>query len=75
MPRDQKLKQWNAEREAAIEDVRQATQQRTLAAKQEIEQSAASARTQIDAMSAELSSRILSAVLPAGIKQPEEVAQ
>jgi hypothetical protein len=26
-------------------------------------------------MSAELSSRILSAVLPAGIKQPEEVAQ
>ncbi len=73
--RDQKLKQWSAEREAAIEEVRQATQQRTLAAKQEIEQSAAAARTQIDAMSAELSSRILAAVLPAGMTQPEEVAQ
>lgn len=73
--RDQRLKQWNAEREAAIEEVRKAAQQRTLAAKLEIEQSAAAARTQIEAMSAELSSRILAAVLPAGMTQPEEVAQ
>lgn len=73
--RDQKLKQWNAEREAAIEEVRKATQQRILAARQEIEQSAAAARAQIEGMSAELSSRILTAVLPAGITQPEEVAQ
>jgi F-type H+-transporting ATPase subunit b len=73
--RDQKLKQWNAERDSAIEEVRRATQQRILAAKQDIEQSATSARAQIESMSAELSSRILSAVLPAGITQPEEVAQ
>lgn len=73
--RDQKLKEWNAEREAAIDEVRKATQQRILVAKQEIEQSAVTARTQIDGMSAELSSRILAAVLPAGMKQPEEVAQ
>ncbi len=73
--RDEKLKQWNAEREAAIEEVRKATQQRTLAAKLEIEQSAAAARAQIEGMSAELSSRILAAVLPAGMTQPEEVAQ
>lgn len=73
--RDQKLKQWNAEREAAIEEVRKATQQRILVARQEIEQSAAAARAQIEGMSAELSSRILTAVLPAGITQPEEVAQ
>jgi F-type H+-transporting ATPase subunit b len=73
--RDQKLKQWNAEREAAIEQVRQATQERIRAAKQEIEQSSAAARAQIESMSTELSSRILNAVLPAGIPQPEEVAQ
>ncbi|GGG77161.1 hypothetical protein GCM10011585_20260 [Edaphobacter dinghuensis] len=73
--RDQKLKQWNAEREAAIEQVRQATQQRILAAKQEIEQSAATARTQIDTTSAELSSRILAAMLPVGVTQPEEVTR
>ncbi len=73
--RDQKLKQWNAEREAAIEQVRQATQERIRAARQDIEQSATTARSQIEGMSAELSSRILSAVLPAGIVQPEEVAQ
>ncbi|HEV2711336.1 MAG TPA: hypothetical protein VGU67_14060 [Edaphobacter sp.] len=73
--RDQKLKQWNAERDAAIEQVRQSTQQRILAAKLEIEQSATTARAQIEGMSAELSSRILSVMLPAGVTQPEEVAQ
>jgi F-type H+-transporting ATPase subunit b len=73
--RDQKLKQWNAEREAVIEDVRRSTQQRILAAKLDIEQSATTARMQIEGMSAELSARILSAVLPAGVTQPEEVTQ
>jgi F-type H+-transporting ATPase subunit b len=73
--RDQKLKQWNSERDAAIEQVRQSTQQRILAAKLDIEQSATTARAQIEGMSAELSSRILSVMLPAGVTQPEEVAQ
>jgi F-type H+-transporting ATPase subunit b len=73
--RDEKLKQWSAERDAAIEQVRQATQERVRAARQEIEQSATTARAQIEGMSAELSSRILRAMLPAGVKQPEEVAQ
>lgn len=73
--RDQKLKQWNAEREAAIQQVRQSTQERIVAAKLEIEQSATAARTQIETMSAELSTSILNAVLPAGVTQPEEVAQ
>jgi F-type H+-transporting ATPase subunit b len=73
--RDQKLKQWGAERDAAIEQVRQSTQARILAAKLEIEQGTALARTQVEDMSAELSSRILNAVLPAGVAQPEEVAQ
>jgi F-type H+-transporting ATPase subunit b len=73
--RDKKLKQWNAEREAAVEQVRQATQERIRTAKQDIEQSATTSRSQIEGMSAELSSRILAAVMPAGIAQPEEVAQ
>jgi F-type H+-transporting ATPase subunit b len=73
--REEKLKQWSAERESAIEQVRQATQERIRAARLDIEQSAAAARQQIEGMSAELSSRILGAVLPAGFAQPEEVAQ
>jgi F-type H+-transporting ATPase subunit b len=72
--RDQKLKQWNAEREAALEQVRQSTRERVRSARQEIEQSAADARRQIEAISGELSSRILNAVLPAGVV-PTEVAQ
>lgn len=73
--RDQKLKEWNAARDAAIEELRQSTRQRTLAARLEIEQSATTARAQIEGMSAELSARILSVMLPAGVTQPEEVAQ
>jgi F-type H+-transporting ATPase subunit b len=65
--REQKLKLWNAEREQALGEVRQATQQRILAARVEIEQSAGTARQQIEAVSAELSSRILKAILPAGV--------
>src|SRR5271154_460439 len=42
--RDQKLKQWNAEREAALDQVRQHTRERVGAARQEIEQSAHDAR-------------------------------
>ena len=72
--RDQKLKQWNAERDAAIAQVRQHTQERVRGARQEIEQGAQEARHQIAGLSDELSSRVLNAVLPAGVR-PTEVAQ
>jgi F-type H+-transporting ATPase subunit b len=72
--RDQKLKQWNAEREAALAQIRQHTQERVRGARQEIEQSAHDARLQIVGLSDELSSRVLKAVLPAGVR-PTEVAQ
>ncbi len=72
--RDQKLKQWNAEREAALEEVRNSTKQRVLTARLDIEQSATEARNQIEALSGELTARILTAVLPAGIVATE-VAQ
>jgi len=72
--RDQKLKQWNAEREAALAQIRQHTQERVRGARQEIEQSAHDARVQIVGLSDELSSRVLKAVLPASVR-PTEVAQ
>ena len=72
--RDQKLKQWNAEREAALAQVRQHMQERVRGARQEIEQGSQEARLQIVAMSDELSSRVINAVLPAGVR-PTEVAQ
>jgi len=66
--RERKLKQWNAEREAVIEQVRQQAQDRILGAKQGIEKSVAEARKQIEVSSSELGSRILAAVLPAGVE-------
>jgi F-type H+-transporting ATPase subunit b len=69
--RDKKLKQWNADRDAALEEVRKTTQERIKTARQEIEQSAAAARSQIESLSAELSAQILKAVLPAGVVLPE----
>ena len=72
--REEKLKQWNAEREAALEEVRNSTRQRVLTAKLDIEHSATDARNQIETLSGELTTRILTAVLPADIV-PSEVAQ
>jgi F-type H+-transporting ATPase subunit b len=69
--REQKLKQWNAERDRAVEQARQATQEQIKAARQEIEQSSSTARLQIEGMSLELSAQILKAVLPEGIAAPE----
>jgi F-type H+-transporting ATPase subunit b len=71
--REKKLKQWNAEREAALAQARQHTQERVRGARQEIELSAQQARLQIVGLSDELSSRVLDAVLPAGV--PTEVAR
>jgi F-type H+-transporting ATPase subunit b len=74
LARDQKLKQWNAERDAAIAQVRNLTQERIRGARHEIEQSAQEARLRIIGTSDDLSSRILNAVLPNGVRQTE-VAQ
>jgi F-type H+-transporting ATPase subunit b len=69
--RDKKLKQWHAERDAAVGQARQAMQERIKAARQEIEASAGAARVQIEGMSPELSAQILKAILPAGISASE----
>ncbi|WP_260704500.1 F0F1 ATP synthase subunit B family protein [Edaphobacter flagellatus] len=72
--RERKLKQWNDERDAALEQARQASQEKVRAAKQGIDQSVSDARAHIESSSADLSSRVLSAVLPAGVAAAE-VAQ
>ena len=72
--RELKLKRWNEERDAAIAEVRAASQQRIQAARREIEESGAEARTKIESLSGELSSMILDAVMP-GTAVTAEVAQ
>lgn len=71
--RDARLKQWAQERERALEEARRATSDRVSTAKSDIEQSVASARRQIELVSAELSEQVLRAVLPVEARQ--EVAQ
>ena len=65
--RERLLKKWAAEREAALDQVRTATQGRVQAARLEIEQSAATARQHIDGLSNALSEQVMRAVLPAGV--------
>jgi F-type H+-transporting ATPase subunit b len=72
--RELRLKQWTAERETALEQVRKIAQERVSSARQGIEQSIGDAKSQIEDTSAELSSRVLAAVMPASAK-PAEVAQ
>ena len=66
--REQRLKQWNAERDAALAQARAATDEKVKSAKTEIERSVAIARRQIEQMSTELSEQIMRAVMPAGTK-------
>ncbi len=72
--RDGRVKQWNAERDAALDQARQGAEERVHGAKQGIEQSVTEARTQIENASSELSARVLAAVLPARVTATE-VAQ
>jgi F-type H+-transporting ATPase subunit b len=66
--REARLNQWSAERDAALAQVRAATNLKVKAAKDEIELSVVSARKQIDGMSVELSEKIMRAVMPAGTR-------
>ena len=71
--REARLKQWTAERDAAVQSARVAAQDRVRVARKEIETSAIEGRTQIEAASLDLSQRILKAVLPAGINPAEAI--
>ena len=71
--RDQRLKQWQLEREKALGEARDMTAERVRVGRADIEQSASEARIQIESVSLELSEQILRAVIPAGTRT--EVAQ
>ena len=66
--REKRMKQWSAERDQALAEARAATTEKVQAAKAEIEQSVTVAQLQIEGMSAELSEKILRAVMPAGTR-------
>jgi F-type H+-transporting ATPase subunit b len=65
--REQRMKRWTVEREAAVASAREAAQARVKTARAEIETSAIAARAQVQAGAAQLSAQILKAVLPAGM--------
>ncbi len=64
--REHLLQQWNAERDAALNAARTASQQKVSVARKQIEDSAAVARQQIESATEMLSDQILRAVLPKG---------
>jgi F-type H+-transporting ATPase subunit b len=63
--REQRIKQWNLERDAALETARRAAGARVNQATEEVAAEAATARQSIQASAAELASQAVRAVLPA----------
>lgn len=63
--REQRVKQWSAERDSALEAARQASGQKAREAKAELEAEAAAARAALQAAVADLAGRAVRAVLPA----------
>ena len=62
--REQRVKQWSAERDAALDAARKAASQNVRQAKAELEAETASARQAIQASAADLAGLAVSAVLP-----------
>jgi F-type H+-transporting ATPase subunit b len=62
--REQRIKQWNAERDAALDAARKSAGQKVAQAKAAIDAEAAGARNTIQASAGELASRVVRAVLP-----------
>jgi F-type H+-transporting ATPase subunit b len=63
--REQRVKQWNAERDAALDAARKASGQTVARAKAELEAEAEQARKSIESSAGELASQVVRAVLPA----------
>jgi F-type H+-transporting ATPase subunit b len=62
--REQRAKQWSAERDAALEAARKAAQARVTQARAEVDAEAAQARAAIEASAGDLAGRVVRAVLP-----------
>jgi F-type H+-transporting ATPase subunit b len=63
--REQRIKQWSAERDAALDAARKSAGERVREAAAAIEEEAASARRTIQASVADLANQAVRAVLPA----------
>lgn len=63
--REQRARQWSAERDAALDAARQAAGQKVRQAKVELEAEAAAARTALEASAADLARQAVRAVMPA----------
>ena len=63
--REQRVKQWNAERDAALDAARKVSSVKVSQAKSELEAEAATARQTIQAAVGELANQVARAVLPA----------
>jgi F-type H+-transporting ATPase subunit b len=63
--REQRVQQWNAERDAALAAARQAAQQRVQTAQEALAAQSTDARRQIEASAGQLTAQVLAAVLPA----------
>ena len=62
--REQRIKQWGAERDAVLDEARKAAGQKVSQAKAELEDEAGNARRAIQASSADLARQVVRAVLP-----------
>ena len=62
--REQRVKQWNAEREAALDTARKASGVKVNQARVELEAEAVAARKTIQASAADLANQVVRAVLP-----------
>ncbi|MGB9030119.1 MAG: hypothetical protein WCC27_08370 [Acidobacteriaceae bacterium] len=62
--REQRIQQWNAERESALTTARQLAQQRVQAAQDALQAQCLDARRQIEASASQLAAQVLAAVLP-----------
>jgi F-type H+-transporting ATPase subunit b len=62
--REQRIKQWNAERDAALDKTRTAAKLKVSQAKAELEADAALAKVTIHASAAELATQVIRAILP-----------
>jgi F-type H+-transporting ATPase subunit b len=62
--REQRIKQWNAERDAALDTARKASSVKVSQAKAELQTEAGQARQAIQASAADLAHRVVRAVLP-----------
>jgi F-type H+-transporting ATPase subunit b len=63
--REQRVKQWTAERDATLDAARKAAGQKVSEARVELDAEAAQARVSIEASAGELASQVVRAVLPA----------